>query len=314
MYALNYIKLEFHVKLMVKVSVAIPTYNRKEKLRRLLNSLKESTFKDFEVIVVDDASTDGTEEIIKNEFPYVKYIKHDRPTLVARSRNDAIEASEGDYIFFVDDDNIVERDIIEKLLNYIERHEEVGTIAPVTCYLTMPEKVMYAGAIFSRFMRRTISLYSGFPCKSLEGKIIEVDVFANSYMFRKEAIRKVGLIPWKRIPWNGEDGYLQYKIKKSGYKNVTLGSARVYHDVDPREGIKRYNEMRLYYAIKSKIIFHKDLDSVTHKITFYMSLPIYVIYWLIVTKKAGRGMRGVKAMIQGLIDGIMGSENIKYIS
>jgi len=221
---------------MVKVSVAIPTYNRKEKLRRLLNSLKESTFKDFEVIVVDDASTDGTEVMIKNEFPYVKYIKHEKPTLVAKSRNDAIEASEGDYIFFIDDDNVVERDTIEKLLNYIEKHEEVGTIAPVTCYYSSPDKVMYAGAVFSKFMRRTISLYSGFPCKSLEGKVIEVDVFANSYMFRKEAIKKAGLIPWRRIPWNGEDGYLQYKIKKLGYKNVTLGSARVYHDVNIREG------------------------------------------------------------------------------
>ncbi|WP_048049707.1 glycosyltransferase family 2 protein [Saccharolobus islandicus] len=298
---------------MVKVSVAIPTYNRKEKLRRLLSSLKESTFKDFEVIVVDDASTDGTEEMIKNEFPYVKYIKHEKPTLVAKSRNDAIEASEGDYIFFIDDDNVVERDTIEKLLNYIEKHEEIGTIAPVTCYYSSPDKIMYAGAVFSKFMRRTISLYSGFPCKALEGKVIEVDVFANSYMFRKEAIRKAGLIPWKRIPWNGEDGYLQYKIKKLGYKNVTLGSARVYHDVDPNEGVKRYNEMRLYYAIRSKIIFHKDLDPASRKIFFYLSLPIYLVYWLNVAYKTRRGLKGVRAVIDGLIDGIMGSENVKYI-
>ncbi|WP_016731932.1 glycosyltransferase family 2 protein [Saccharolobus islandicus] len=298
---------------MVKVSVAIPTYNRKEKLRRLLYSLKESTFKDFEIIVVDDASTDGTEEMIKNEFPYVKYIKHSKPTLVAKSRNDAIEASEGDFIFFVDDDNVVEPDTIEKLVKFIETDENVGTVAPVTCYYSLPDKVMYAGAVFSRFMRRTISLYSGFPCKSLEGKVIEVDVFANSYMFRKEAIMKSGLIPWKRIPWNGEDGYLQYKIKKMGFRNVTLGSARVYHDVDPKEGVKRYNEMRLYYAIKSKIIFHRDLDPFSKKITFYFSLPIYISYWLYVVNKAGRGMRGIKAVIQGLVDGIMNPENNRYI-
>ena len=309
---INYIKLEFHVKLMVKVSVAIPTYNRKEKLRRLLNSLKESTFKDFEVIVVDDASTDGTEVMIKNEFPYIKYIKHEKPTLVAKSRNDAIEASEGDYIFFVDDDNVVERDTIEKLLKYIEKHEEVGTIAPVTCYYLSPDKVMYAGAVFSKFMRRTISLYSGFPCKSLEGKVIEVDVFANSYMFRKEAIKKAGLIPWRRIPWNGEDGYLQYKIKKLGYKNVTLGSARVYHDVDIREGVKRYNEMRLYYAIRSKIVFHKDLDSKLSNITFLISLPLYVLYYIYIANKAGIFVKGSTAVIKGLLDGLFNKDMVKY--
>jgi len=309
---INYIKLEFHVKLMVKVSVAIPTYNRKEKLRRLLNSLKESTFKDFEVIVVDDASTDGTEVMIKNEFPYVKYIKHEKPTLVAKSRNDAIEASEGDYIFFIDDDNVVERDTIEKLLNYIEKHEEIGTIAPVTCYYSSPDKVMYAGAVFSKFMRRTISLYSGFPCKSLEGKVIEVDVFANSYMFRKEAIKKAGLIPWRRIPWNGEDGYLQYKIKKLGYKNVTLGSARVYHDVDIREGVKRYNEMRLYYATRSKIVFHKDLDSKLSNITFLISLPLYVLYYIYIANKAGIFVKGSTAVIKGVVDGLFNKDVVKY--
>lgn len=298
---------------MVKVSVAIPTYNRREKLKRLLNSLKESSFKDFEIVVVDDASTDGTEEMIRNEFPDVKYIRHEKPYLVAKSRNDAIEASIGEYIFFIDDDNIVERDTIEKLLNYIEYHEEVGTVAPVTCYYTMPEKVMYAGAIFSKFSRRTLSLYSGYSCQNLEGKIIEVDVIANSYMFRKEAIKKAGLIPWDRIPWNGEDGYLQYKIKKLGYKNVILGSARVYHDVDIKEGAKRYNEMRLYYAIRSKIIFHRDLDSNLGKVTFFISIPLYVLYYIYVAYKAGILSKGSVAIARGLIDGLLNKNGLKYV-
>ena len=298
---------------MVRVSVAIPTYNRKEKLRRLLESIKASTYKDIEIIVVDDASTDGTDKMIREEYHDIKYIRHERPTLVAKSRNDAIEASEGDYIFFIDDDNVVEADTIEKLVRYIEEHEDVGTVAPVTCYYVMPDKVMYAGAVFSKFMRRTISLYSGYPCKDLERKVIEVDIIANSYMFKKEAIMKAGLIPWKRIPWNGEDGYLQYKIKKLGYRNVTLGSARVYHDVDPREGTRRYNEMRLYYAIKSKIIFHRDLDPFLKRITFYFSLPIYVVYYLYVAITATRRMQCIKAVLQGLIDSAFNPEKLRYI-
>ena len=52
----------------MKVTVAIPTYNRKEKLRRLLYSVKNSSFNDFEIVVVEDASTDGTEDMIKNEY------------------------------------------------------------------------------------------------------------------------------------------------------------------------------------------------------------------------------------------------------
>ncbi|AWR96246.1 glycosyltransferase [Acidianus sulfidivorans JP7] len=298
---------------MVKVSIAIPTYNRKEKLRRLLMSLHESTFKDMEIIVVDDASTDGTEAMIKEEFQDIIYIRHKKPKLVAKSRNDAIEVSSGEFIFFIDDDNVIEKDTIEKLYNYISTHDDVGVAAPVTCWYSMPDKVMYAGAILSKFMRRTIILYSNANCKDLKDVIIEADIFANSYMIRKEAIKHVGLIPWERIPWNGEDGYLHYKIKKSGYRNITLGSARVYHDIDPREGIGRYNEMRLYYALRSKIIFHKDLDDTLHKFTFYLSIPIYYLYYLQLGLRNKMRLKAFKICSEGLLDGLLCSNKVKYV-
>ncbi len=296
----------------MKVSVAIPTYNRKEKLRKLLLSLKKSTFKDFEIVVIDDASNDGTDKMIREEFPYVKYIKHEKPTLVAKSRNDAIDVSRGEYIFFIDDDNIVEESTIEKLVKFLDDNKDVGVAAPVTCFYAKPDIIMYAGAMLSRFMRRTIPLFSGKPCRELEGKIIEADIFANSYIIRREAIEKAGLIPWKRIPWNGEDGYLHYKIKKLGYRNVTLGSARVYHDIPISEGIKRYNKMRLYYAVRSKIIFHKDLDEGWQKLTFYISAPIYLGFYLNLAMRL-KCEKCIKAVFEGFIDGILGCNEIKYV-
>jgi len=140
--------------------------------------------------------------------------------------------------------------------------------------------------------------------------MIEVDTFANSYMFRKEAIKKAGLISWKRIPWNGEDDYLQYKIKRLGYRNVTLGSARVYHDADPNEGAERYNNMRLYYAMRSKIFFHRDLDPPLRRVGLYLSLPVYAGYYIWVARRGGRG--GTPVM-RGLLDGIMGREELQYV-
>ena len=79
----------------VKVTIAIPTYNRREKLRRLLNSIRASTFKDYEVVVVDDASSDGTREMIREEFPDAVYIRHESSTLVVKPRNYAMEARRG---------------------------------------------------------------------------------------------------------------------------------------------------------------------------------------------------------------------------
>lgn len=64
----------------------------------------------------------------------MKCIKHEKSTLVAKSRNDMIEVSDGEYIFFIDDNSVVEKDTIEKLVKFMDSRSDVGTAAPVTCY------------------------------------------------------------------------------------------------------------------------------------------------------------------------------------
>jgi hypothetical protein len=79
------------------------------------------------------------------------------------------------------------------------------------------------------------------------------------------------------------------------------------------EGVKRYNEMRLYYAIRSKIIFHRDLDDSFQRITFYISIPIYLIYYINIALRIKNKKRNLKAIFEGLIDSFINSDEIKYI-
>ncbi len=91
---------------MPKVSVIIPTYNRAKLLPRAVNSVLNQTFKDFELIIVDDASTDNTEEVVKTfKDSRIKYIKHRINKGGAAARNTGIKASKGEYIAFLDDDD-----------------------------------------------------------------------------------------------------------------------------------------------------------------------------------------------------------------
>lgn len=304
------------------VSIVIPTYNRKRMLSHLLNSILESNYpKDkLEIIIIDDASNDSTKKFVqefinKNKYLRIRYVRHDKPQLIAKSRNDGILLATHDLIFFVDDDNILEKNCIRKLVEIMTKYEDVGVAGPVTYYLQKPDIIQYAGAVYSRFMRRTIFLYQNVKDDGnlLKGKIINVDGIANSYMIRKHLALKAGLIPWQRIPWNGEDGYLQYKIKKMGYRVIVVGDAKIYHNV-PLEHTKKYNEMRLYYALRSKIIFHRDLDSKFHLITFLLSLPIYVFWYSYVALNMKKNkIRGLKAIVEGLIDGLFGKGGLKYV-
>lgn len=91
---------------MPKVSVIIPTYNRATLLPRAVNSVLNQTYRDFELIIVDDGSTDNTKEVIrKYKDPRIQYIKHDKNKGGSAARNLGIKMAKGEYIAFLDSDD-----------------------------------------------------------------------------------------------------------------------------------------------------------------------------------------------------------------
>ena len=90
------------------VSVIIPTYNRAHMVARAIQSVLSQTYQDFEIIVVDDASTDNTQEVVK-EFMFrdkrVRYIKHEKNKGGSAARNTGIKNAQGEYIGFLDSDD-----------------------------------------------------------------------------------------------------------------------------------------------------------------------------------------------------------------
>jgi len=88
------------------VTVIIPTYNRAAIVGRAIRSVLRQTCRDWELIVVDDASTDGTEQVVKSFCePRIKYIRHDQNRRVSAARNTALRAAQGEYVAFLDDDD-----------------------------------------------------------------------------------------------------------------------------------------------------------------------------------------------------------------
>ena len=105
---------------MPKVSICIPTYNRKDYLKETLDSVYQQTFTDYEVIIVDDGSTDGTEEmVLSGSYPRLEYHWQDNVGISA-TRNRLVSLAKGEYIAFIDSDDLFYPDSIERLLTSIE--------------------------------------------------------------------------------------------------------------------------------------------------------------------------------------------------
>jgi len=113
-----------------QVSVIIPTYNYGRFIERAIQSVINQTYKDFEVIVVDDGSTDNTENIIKNiPDKRIKYLRHTKNLGGNAARNTGLRASSGNYIAFLDSDDEWLPEKLEKQLKlFKESSEQVGLI------------------------------------------------------------------------------------------------------------------------------------------------------------------------------------------
>lgn len=109
---------------MVKVSVIIPVYNVENYIARCLDSILCQTFKDFEIICVDDGSTDETLEILNAYCLFDKRIKiiKQQNKGVSAARNTGLKAAKGKYISFVDSDDWIAEDMLEKLYKNAQKH------------------------------------------------------------------------------------------------------------------------------------------------------------------------------------------------
>lgn len=106
--------------LQKRISIVIPLFNSESYIEKCLNSIAQQSYQDIEVVVVDDASTDASVSIVKKfmaNHPWLRLIQHHTNQGTMLSRRDGYEAATGDFIMFVDSDDTLPTDAIEKLLD-----------------------------------------------------------------------------------------------------------------------------------------------------------------------------------------------------
>ncbi len=158
-----------------KVSICVPTYNRKDYLKETLESILAQTYKNYEIVIVDDGSTDGTEDMIKQLGVPVTYHWQENGGDAA-ARNKLIELARGQYISFIDSDDLLFPDAIERLVKVMET--ETDDVVAYGSYVRIDQD----GNVYGKCKRK---LYSGNITKHLFQTII---VHSCGSMFPKKIL------------------------------------------------------------------------------------------------------------------------------
>lgn len=226
---------------MVELSVCIVTYNTKKLLENCLRSIiKNTKGLNFEIIVVDNASTDTTAEMVKSKFKKVQFIKNTKNLLFSKAFNIALKKSRGNYCLILNSDTYISKNSLRKMYLFMEKNtnisasscllvDEKGTIDKTCSQFPTPLLEFLESNILTKSFRK-LKMLKRFRYKSWSRKSSRVvDVIPGSFIFiRKSILKKIGYFDENLKLYYGEND-LCLNIKRIKGKVFHYAQVKVLH-------------------------------------------------------------------------------------
>ncbi len=272
-----------------RVSIVVPTYNRKLDVLDCLASIRRLEQPDCEVVVVDNKSGDGTVEAIVREFPEVVLIQNETNLGVTGGRNAGARRAEGEYIFFLDHDTVVDKNVLAPLIEEMECDERIGAAGPVVYYAGDPERIWAAGTKISLISGKVSFGFSSVTDDSSLPRVIDAQILPTAFMVRRSVLHEAG--DFDDMFFAGyEDSDFCFRVKKAGYRVVCVPGSKVWH----KHGVKQQAlpdvvADRGYYIARNRILFMRKHAGAGNFIVFVSIFqPLIMLYY---TYKAWQSRR-----------------------
>jgi O-antigen biosynthesis protein len=256
----------------MELSVIIVSFNVRDFLRQCLSSVVTASGKlACEIIVVDNNSTDGSVEMIKNEFPGVILIANSVNSGFSAANNQAIRRSEGSFVLLLNPDTIVEKDTFSKCIDFMNDHSDAGALGARMINgdgMFLPESKRAFPTPLTAFFK-TFGFSWLFPNSEFINRYYLPQIDSNDtsltevipgafMLIRREALNISGLLDEVFFMY-GEDIDLSYRLMQTGYKNYYFPEIQIIHfkgKSTSRNGYKDiinfYRAMQLYVKKRAK--------------------------------------------------------------
>lgn len=266
------------------VSIVSVNYNQKEHTVEFLNSLYDSEYQNFEVIVVDNGSKDPLEKkSLEIKFTNLKCIILEKNLGFAGGNNIGIKKAKGQFLIFLNNDTIIPKSFISDIIHFLSDKPNVGIISPKVIYPN--GLIQYAGSNGINFLTMRGSRIGLMERDSGQyDSIYETSLPHGAAMaVRKEAIDKVGLMPEAYFLYYEEHEWCT-NFLKMGFKTVYLGTTQIIHKESVSIG--SHSPMKVYYLSRNRLLFLLRNGSVGQILSgtlfsIFISLPTNTLRYLI---------------------------------
>lgn len=300
----------------MNVSIIIPFHNRLCEVIECVKSVLESSYKDKEVIVVDNGSNDAAAESLQREFGgKIKIVRSEVNLGAGGGRNLGASKANGKYLLFVDSDNVIDKKMIGYLADFMEKGRDgstpftIGMAGPLMLYKKYPNLIWLYFADINMWTSQATYKGTGEADVRQYKEVLEVGHIPNCFMVRADDFRIVGGFDEKYFIMY-EEADLAEKFKRMGKKVYICTKARTYHDIPVRSekvtvGPGLRSSERAFLTARNRVYFMKKNANFVNKFIFFvMFLPISVNYYM-VSMLLNRQYASVLSYLRGTLAGIL---------
>lgn len=289
------------------VTVIIPNYNGRRYIHECLDSLRLQNFKDFKIIVVDNASTDGSAEVIEEDYEEVTLIRNDKNYGFSQAVNTGIRAADTEFVILLNNDAMCEYNFIEELVKGIQKSEKIFSCGARMIQYNNRNKLDNTGDFYTIFgwayqrgLDESIKKYKK------AGRVFSA--CAGAAIYRRVLFEQVGYFDEQHFAYL-EDVDIGFRANILGYKNYYLPKAVVHHIGSASSG-QRYNEFKVRLAARNSVyLYYKNLPPLQLLFNAPFIAAGHIIKYMFFKKK---GMEKVYG--NGVIEGYKTLDKVRKVS
>ena len=242
---------------MCEVTIVIPNYKGKEYLFSCVKSLYEKDQTEKKILIIDNASNDGSIEEVVKEYPEVECVMLDKNYGFCRAVNIGIEKTDTPYVILLNNDTVIKDNYVKYLLDSIKKDPNIFSVEPKMIQYHDPSKIDSAGTYYNALGWA----YAYGKDKSVKKYNNIRKIFAacgGASIYRKKVFEEIGMFDEKHFAYL-EDIDVGYRARIFGYENWYVPAALVYHVGSGTSG-SRYNQFKTRYSSRNNIyLIYKNM-------------------------------------------------------